>query len=46
MNPEIGWQNYKTFSILTFEFRIQLYASFAVVLICAGLGIKGITYIF
>jgi hypothetical protein len=46
MNPVTGWQSMKSFSVLLIQYKIQLYISFAVVLICAGFGIKGIQYIF
>lgn len=46
MNPQTGWQSAQQFSILTLQYRVQLYISFALVLVCAVLGIKGITYIF
>lgn len=42
MNPVTGWQSARQFSILIIQYRIQLYISFALVLICGGLGIKGI----
>jgi len=46
MNPVTGWQSYKSFTVLTIQYKIQLYISFGVVVVCAVLGIKGIQYIF
>jgi hypothetical protein len=46
MNPAVGWQSYRSFGILLIQYKIQLYASFVLVLICAVLGMKGIQYIF
>jgi hypothetical protein len=45
-NPATGWQSTRSFGGLFLDFRTQLYISFGVVLLCSGLGIKGITYIF
>ena len=44
-NFSINWQNLREFTILLFDYRVQLYIAFALVGICLVFGVKGIQYI-
>ena len=44
-DPQIGWIDGISFSILFFEYRIQLYIALALILVTVPLGIYGIKLI-